>query len=152
LTGVDGRTVTLADLRGKVWLASFVVTRCKNGKCPQVTQTLQRLQKDLAGVPNFLLVTFTVDPEDGQEELKTYARALEADPKRWLFLRGPEEEIHALQQSFHLRAPGSRPEDYHGEKGERPAHSQKLILVDHTGEVRGHFDGLDVEREMKMED
>ena len=144
LTGRDGRTVTLADLRGKVWVASFVVTRCPDGKCPQVTQTLQRLQKDMAGVPNLLLVTFTVDPEDGPEELDRYASKLDADPKRWLFLTGNRDEIHELLLSFHLRGPKNKPGD--------TDHAQKLILVDHTGEVRGYFDGLDVERLAKVED
>jgi protein SCO1/2/putative membrane protein len=144
LTGRDGRTVTLADLRGKVWVASFVVTRCKDGKCPQVTETVRRLQKDLAGVPNVLLVTFTVDPEDGPAELERYASGHDADPQRWLFLTGDKSEIHELLLSFHLRGPANKPGDVD--------HAQKLILVDHAGEVRGYFDGLDVERLMQVED
>jgi protein SCO1/2/putative membrane protein len=134
-TDSTGRTVTKADLAGKVWLASFVVTRCPDGKCPQVTQTMQRLQKELAGVPNLLLVTFTVDPKDGPDELDRYAKAHDADSKRWLFLTGSEEEIHALLQSFHLRAPDSAPGGIE--------HAQKLVLIDHTGKVRGYYDGLE---------
>ena len=42
----DGSTVRKADLLGKVWVASFVFTRC-TGPCPQVTATMARLQSDL---------------------------------------------------------------------------------------------------------
>src|SRR5262249_20978990 len=69
--------------------------------------------------------------------------------RRWLFLTGDEAEIHELLQSFHLRAAGSKPDDYR-EGDKAPMHTQKLILVDHTGRVaegRAYFDGLDVERQ-----
>ena len=36
LTERSGQTVSDATLRGKVWIASFVFTRC-TGPCPQVT-------------------------------------------------------------------------------------------------------------------
>ena len=46
LTERGGRTVTPADLAGKVWVASFVFTRC-TGPCPQVTATVARVQDAL---------------------------------------------------------------------------------------------------------
>jgi uncharacterized membrane protein YozB (DUF420 family)/cytochrome oxidase Cu insertion factor (SCO1/SenC/PrrC family) len=138
LTERSGRTVTRDDLLGKVWVASFVVTRCPDGKCPQVARTLQRLQKELAGRRDLLLVTFTTDPtRDDPDELKRYADAHGADPDRWLFLTGSEEEIDRLMQSFLLRKPGA---DF--QKG-RIDHSQKLVLVDRRGNARGYFDGLE---------
>src|SRR3954452_3323939 len=62
LTERSGKPVTKADLAGKVWVASFVFTRCP-GPCPAVTATVARLQADLAGDPGVRFVTFTVDPE-----------------------------------------------------------------------------------------
>src|SRR4051794_9583276 len=62
LTERDGRTVTNADLAGKVWVASFVFTRCA-GPCSQVSGTMARLQKELEGQKDVALVTLTVDPE-----------------------------------------------------------------------------------------
>ena len=49
LTERGGGTVSRDDLLGKVWIASFVVTRCPDGKCPSVMQTMQRLQKEMTG-------------------------------------------------------------------------------------------------------
>src|SRR5262249_7015201 len=75
-----GGTVSKADLRGKVWVASFVFTRCA-GSCPQVAGTLSRLQRELPDRPDLLLVTFTVDPErDDPGELARYAERYHADP------------------------------------------------------------------------
>jgi uncharacterized membrane protein YozB (DUF420 family)/cytochrome oxidase Cu insertion factor (SCO1/SenC/PrrC family) len=136
LTERNGDTITRDDLRGKVWIASFVLTRCPDGKCPQVTQTLGRLQKRLPNRPDLRLVTFTVDPErDDVGELTRYAEAHGADPERWLFLTGKEEAIDNLLRSFHVRA--GKPQ-----KG-RVDHSQKLVLVDRHGRIRGYFDGLE---------
>src|SRR6516225_7165149 len=58
------RTVTKNDLLGKVWVASFVFTRC-TGPCPQVTATMARIQKDLdlKTRSDLRLVTFTIDPD-----------------------------------------------------------------------------------------
>src|SRR3954451_344898 len=57
-----GRTVSRRDLLGKVWIGSFIFTRCA-GPCSQVSGAMSRLQKELANEDDVLLVTFTVDPE-----------------------------------------------------------------------------------------
>src|SRR5258708_812593 len=62
LTERSGEAITNEDLLGRVWVASFQFTRC-TGPCPQVSRTLARLQGDLAGRRDLLLVTFTIDPE-----------------------------------------------------------------------------------------
>ena len=98
LTERSGRTVTNADLAGKVWIASFVFTRCTGG-CPQVSGTMVRLQEAFRNESDIRLVTFTVDPErDNPAELKEYAEHFGADPERWLFLTGSEKLIHQLIQ------------------------------------------------------
>src|SRR5436309_14344143 len=61
LTERSGKTVTDAGLRGKVWVASFVFTRC-TGPCPQVTATVRRLQGELPDRPDLRFATSTVDP------------------------------------------------------------------------------------------
>src|SRR5205823_3728016 len=98
LTERGGQTVSKADLRGKVWVASFVFTRC-TGPCPSVTGTVAKLQADLdlADRPDLRLVTFSVDPDrDTPDALKKYASHFHAHPDRWLFLTGPESELHRL--------------------------------------------------------
>jgi protein SCO1/2/putative membrane protein len=146
-----GRTVTREGLRGKVWVASFVFTRCTSG-CPQITQTMQRLQKDLAPFPGVLLVTFTVDPgHDNPGELARYAEKYEADPERWLFLTGSQEEIdNLMEKGFHL----PRPIQNQGDKrtpGNEVDHTTRLVVVDAAGHVRGYFDGMPDSRSPDLE-
>src|SRR5579885_2891328 len=151
LTERSGRTVTNADLAGKVWVASFVFTRC-TGPCPQVTGTVARAQDALRGEPDVRLVTFTVDPEhDNPDELKNYADHFGADPERWLFLTGSEEKLYALIRTrFHLGVEHNKGNDV--EPGQAVTHSTRLILVDRRGHIRGYppggtFDGRQVDEE-----
>lgn len=96
LTERSGRTVTLDDLRGKVWVASFFFSTCSRA-CGPMNANLAELHRALADRPDILLVSISVYPEhDTPETLEAYAKALEADPKRWLFLTGDKKQIYDL--------------------------------------------------------
>lgn len=97
------RPVTLADLRGKVWIANFIYTYCTD-TCPLQSARLSKLQDDFAGERDLRLVSITVDPErDTPKVLTEYAARYGADPERWLFLTGEKQAIYALaQQGFYL--------------------------------------------------
>lgn len=145
LTERSGAMLTNADLRGKVWIASFVFTRC-TGPCPQVTATMARLQSELTNERDVRLVTFTVDPKhDDRAELSRYALHFRADKDRWLFLTGPEEKLHRLlRESF--KVPVQRNEKTAG-PGDEYDHSTRLVVVDKRGNIRGYFQGVaDVSR------
>ncbi len=138
LTERSGQIIRKDDLLGKIWIASFEFTRCTAG-CPQISQTMEGLQKDFRPYSDIRLVTFTVDPEhDHPEELREYAKHYHADPERWLFLTGDEKEIYSLlEKSFHLPAQ----KNSEGDPGNAVMHSPKLVLVDRQGHIRGYFDG-----------
>jgi cytochrome oxidase Cu insertion factor (SCO1/SenC/PrrC family) len=148
LTERSGKTVTDKDLRGKVWVGSFIFTRC-TGPCPAVSNTMARLQADLKDelkAGGLKLVTFTVDPErDDPDELKKYAENRQADPNNWLFLTGDREKIHKLMREQFKQAverkvgPDVQPGDEFG-------HSTRLILVDRNGVIRATYDGLPNDR------
>jgi len=96
LVDQNGQTVTNADLRGKIWIADFVFTRCK-GPCPLMTARMLEMQKALVKTPEVKLVSVTVDPaHDTPEVLKAYAEANFADPNRWKFLTGDQAVIEKL--------------------------------------------------------
>src|SRR5688572_30586376 len=92
LTNQHGQTVTAADLRGQVWIANIVFTRCA-GPCPVMTRAMADFQKSLP-VP---LVTLTTDPDnDTPEVLKRFGEKYGADFRRWSFLTGSKEQIARL--------------------------------------------------------
>ncbi|QDU20139.1 SCO family protein [Urbifossiella limnaea] len=139
LTDRSGRTVTDKDLLGKVWVASFVFTRCL-GPCPAVTGTVKELQADLRELPDVRFVTFTVDPSrDNPDELAKYAAKYAADPERWLFLTGPEATVHALMRDRFKLAVGRKEE---AKEGDEYDHSTRLTVVDKKGVIRATFAGM----------
>src|SRR5437899_2759048 len=70
LTERSGQTVTLADLKGKVWLADFVYSTCP-GPCPMISSRLAGLQKQALQNPGVRFVSITTNPaEDTPEVLK----------------------------------------------------------------------------------
>lgn len=135
-----GRTVKLGDLHGKVWIASFIFTRCA-GPCSQVSASMASLQKELAGEQGIVLVSFTVDPEhDTPKVLQEYGKRFSADPERWLFLTGKQDVVYPLiQKSFHLAVEPTTGAERR--PGNEVTHSTRLALVDRKGEIRGYFDG-----------
>jgi cytochrome oxidase Cu insertion factor (SCO1/SenC/PrrC family) len=128
-------------LAGKVWVASFVFSRCCTD-CPQVSAGMARLQGELAGQEGVVLVSFSVDPEyDTPERLQEYAARWGADGQRWLFLTGTEEVIYPLlEKSFHVgvqQNTGSA-----RTQGNEVTHSSKLVVVDQRGRIRGYYSGI----------
>jgi protein SCO1/2 len=154
----SGRTVTLADLRGRVWVANFIYTECTE-TCPTQSLQLSSLQAEFAKEPDLRLVSITVDPEhDTPEALARYAERYRVDPERWLFLTGSRRVIYALAKegfklgvvdpgdpqgaSSLLRLVGPRAAyATHGSKG-LVMHSSRLVVVDRQARVRAYH-GID---------
>lgn len=142
LTERSGRTITNADLRGKIWVANFVYTTCP-GPCPLVTAGVAKVQEATKEDPNVRLVTFSVDPQnDTPAVLAAYAQKFHADPDRWLFLTGPEKPVYNLiQNGFYQAVQDNRGQPL--EPGQfTVTHSTKLVLVDGEGTMRGFYDGV----------
>ena len=143
LTDQNGRVVRPSghELAGKVWVASFIFTRC-SGPCPLVSAAMEQLQKDFADDPDVVLVTFTVDPEyDTPKVLQEYGRRYHADPDRWLFLTGNEADVdRLLSQGFHVGATKNTGPD--ATPGTAVTHDTHLAVVDKRGVVRAYFSGL----------
>ncbi|MBK9385104.1 MAG: SCO family protein [Planctomycetes bacterium] len=122
LESMTGAKVTAAALRGRPCVVEFFFTTCPI--CALMNQGFQRLQRELP--PEVRLVSITVDPEhDTREALQAYAARHDADPARWLFLRGELDTVcDVMEQGFgYLRAAN-------------PAmHSLRFALVDADGEL-----------------
>jgi protein SCO1 len=138
LTERSGRPVTDADLADRVWVASFIFTRCPLS-CPRITSVMKSLQNKLAGT-GVQLVSLSVDPEhDTPEVLSAYAAKFSADPNRWWFLTGPKAEVTALiRERFKL---GLEETSFVEQKAGSEAfeHSDRLALVDRGNRVIGYF-------------
>jgi protein SCO1 len=140
LTNQNNRVVTLGDLRGQVWVADIIFTRCP-GPCLKMTRQMRELQAALPSNSQARLVTLTTDPGfDSPTVLKSYAQRFEADPNRWMFLTGkPKELANLAGRSLKLTAIPKRPDEM-----QSPAdlfiHSTIFVLVDKHGRLRGIFE------------
>jgi protein SCO1/2 len=141
LTDQNSQTVTLDSFRGEVWIADVIFTRCA-GQCPVMSAHMREIQDALPSGAPVKLVSFTTDPDfDTPAVLKNYAGRFHARDGQWIFLTGGKEALrHATVDGLKLsvvdKPPGQRDnaDDFF-------IHSQKLVLIDQRGLIRGYFDG-----------
>jgi protein SCO1/2 len=156
-----GRTITDADVAGKIRVVDFFFTRCTT-ICPRMSVQMQQLQLKLND-PAFKDVVFlshTVDPEhDTPEVLATYARKLEADTARWKFLTGAAPDIYRMGNMGYLlsamkgeKGSSNDPFDFEydpapldSSAAEEFLHDSRFVLVDKQGHIRGFYEGTEAE-------
>ena len=149
LTERGGKTVTRADLLGKVSVVDFIFTSCA-AQCPKVTAEMVKIQGfALPRWKNVQLVSLTVDPErDTPSALSEYARGYSADPERWLFLTGERKRLDDRTRNGFKVASGSPvPVDT---SPEAVLHSVSLVLVDARGRIRGYYQSTDPQEMAKL--
>ena len=129
LTSQTGSLFDSSRLQGSPWLASFFFATC-NGPCPRLNTEIRDLQEKTYSYKGLKIVSFTVDPEhDTPDVLAAYAKRYKADPGRWFFLTGARETLSQLaRDAFQV-----------GALDAAQSHSTRIMLVDRTSRVRGHF-------------
>ncbi len=148
LTERSGENVSLAQLRGKIWIADFIYTSCTD-TCPLQTAMMARLQEEYSLKSDVQLVSVTVDPErDTPQTLALYAARHNADAKRWFFLTGQRDRIiRLIQEGFHLGVAalpnGAEP------SGTIP-HSPRFVLIDKDARIRGYYDSRELEAFVRL--
>lgn len=145
LTERSERTVTNAELEGRVWVATFMFTHCP-GICKPMTANMAQLQHKLRGYAHgdaVRLVMFSLDPErDTPARLREYADEYGADPEQWLFLTGDKQTIWALaNDGFKMGVTDSPNTPINP-----IAHGPHFALVDQQGQIRDFYDSLDAGR------
>ena len=138
LVDQDEQPVSSADLRGEVLVVDFIFTSCPD-VCPLLTQRMADLQGRLTrherGVP-VRLVSISIDPaRDTPAALREFADQYGARPERWTFLTGDPTYVADVVAGFKMAAQKvvDEGEDYH------MVHSEKFLLVDADGAVRGFY-------------
>lgn len=132
----DSTIFSSSKVASKIKVYDFVFTRC-GGICPQMTSNLTRVQEYFKDDSSIVLVSFTVDPGyDNASVLRAYANKYNAVPGKWYFLTGSKDSIYSLGQNhFYLTAKQNEldPTDF--------LHSEKVVLVDEKGWIRGYYNG-----------
>lgn len=133
----SGRLFDSHELDGKVHVVSFFFTSC-TGPCFRQNTQVQVLQESYAS-KGVKFVSITCDPEyDTPQVLAGYARKLRARDNAWYFLTG--DLLHVQRVSVEVyRLPL-----------EKAVHSEKLLVVDRWGQIRGSYHWNDVDQMAAM--
>lgn len=141
LEDADGRTVRLADLRGRVVVLHFIYAACPD-VCPLHAEKIAEVQAMVNRTPMKVLVRFvsiTTDPgRDTADVLRDYGPSHGLDPVNWTFLTTspdqPEDATRRLAEAFGHKFTKT-------EKGYQ-IHSLVTHVIDKEGRLRANFHGL----------
>jgi len=132
LDNIDGSRFQLSRSNGKVRLVSFIFTHCPD-ICPATTRNMADLQDQLKAEGLFgekvAFLTVSFDPErDTPDVLRKYARAFDADPSGWYFLRGDEQAVKQVAKDFGVAVVKQPDGSY--------MHTTRIFLLDQDGNMR----------------
>lgn len=126
LSDQTGNSFDSRSLDGHVWVANFFFTTCPS-TCLAQNRRLAELQHE-PELADVRFVSITCDPDtDTPEVLADYAARFEADPSRWKFCTGPLDYIQRIGR------------DMMGLAVRHNTHSERAIVIDRSGKVRGRF-------------
>ncbi len=143
LTNQNGKEITQANYKDKIYIADFFFTTCQD-ICPVMTKNMYRLQEELKSDNEILLLSHTVIPEiDTVEQLKQYAIENKVDDSKWNLVTGDKKQIYELARKSYLAV-----EDSEFNKFDM-IHTENFILIDKKKQIRGFYDGTN-EKEIEQ--
>lgn len=144
LTNQNGKTITQADYRDKIYVADFFFTTCPT-ICPIMTKNMAAIQEEIKDDDEILLLSHSVTPQiDSVAQLKKYALEKGVMDKKWNLVTGDKKQIYELARKSYLAVKTD------GDGGPFDMiHTENFILVDKERRIRGFYDGTDPE-EMDM--
>ena len=122
---------------GKLTVVNFFFTSCPV-ICPKMMGNMKRIHDLFPDRSDIRFVSISVDPEhDTRERLQWYIHKMHINDKNWQILRGNKSDIYTVARNqFNLvAADANENSDF--------IHSDKLILVDGSGKIRGYYSGLE---------
>jgi protein SCO1/2 len=143
LTNQLGNIVTLETLRGNVWVADIIFSRCL-GPCPDMTRHMSEVQALIPADKPVKLVTLTTDPEfDTAAVLKTYSEHYGTRADRWWFLTGNKVEIARLAVDGLKLVAVEKASADRDNPNDIFIHSTLFVVVDQEGRLRAAIEAME---------
>ncbi len=143
----DSSIITNKNVANKILVSNFIFTRC-GLICPKMTNQMNRVQAMFEENEEVVLLSHTVDPlYDRPFILKKYALKNDAIKNKWYFLTGAKKDLYqmALKGYFIPVSDASVYNTAITNPDEAFIHSEKIVLVDKEGVIRGFYDGTSSE-------
>ena len=137
----SGETVSLADLKGKVFTCAYIYTVCPHG-CAAVLGQMMKLRELHGRRADFHQVSIAVAPErDTPAFLKSYSDGLGLEPDdHWWFLTGDQKQLWSfMDQDLKLTPAKPIPEEESLNPLDLYNHDLRIVLVDRQGRIRGYY-------------
>jgi protein SCO1 len=129
----DGTPFGLPSLQGKISVVDFMFTNCP-GICPAMSGNMSKLYDSFASESRLQFISISVDPDrDTLAALQDYARGFGVNDSRWQFLWMPIDDVISLSENGFKLSAQNLPS----------GHSNRFVLVDQQGRIRGYYDGTD---------
>jgi protein SCO1/2 len=146
------------DLEGKFYIANFMFTSCPS-TCPALMDKMDIIQKRIRGLgTKAAIVTFTVDPTtDTPAVLFKFARKRNTNPYIWNFLTGTQADLEKIVING-FKVPMGTKEEVTKKLEDKTitlmdiAHSDRVVLVDGQGQIRGYYSTEKIEMDRLMID
>jgi protein SCO1/2 len=139
LVDQDSTFRPMSSLRGHRVALTFMYTRCPLPDfCPLMDRHFAEVQKVVNATPELAdvrLMSVTLDPKfDTPDVLKAHAKALAADPSRWHFVTGSNDEVMGFAKLFGVTAQPGQP-------GEMMVHNLRTAVIDPEGRLVKTYSG-----------
>lgn len=136
----NGKERHLEQLRGKVFVVSYLYTTCPQG-CAGIAEEMQKLQDEFGKDPNFALLSISLDPEhDRPEVLKAWLDSKKMGGENWWFLTSPDGQGDAIRdwmtKTFRIVASKKTEADVAKNPADKFDHQLVMVLVDGKGNIR----------------
>jgi protein SCO1/2 len=145
-TNQNGKTITQKDYEGKIYVADFFFTTCPT-ICPIMTDNMVWLQEQIKDNPKVMLLSHSVTPDtDTPEVLKAYAKEKGVIDSKWNLVTGDKKDIYYIARKSYLAVKTSNSKELYD-----MVHTENFILVDGKGQIRGFYNGTNLDKDVEGE-
>lgn len=135
-TDINGQTVSLANLNGKIRLFTWFYTHCPD-QCPLTAYRMEQIQNQLEKSGQFgsrvVFVSMTLDPvRDTLPVIRQWANQFHANFQDWYFLRATPAQTARILKAYGV----GRKQVQNSSVIE---HVIKTILIDQNGNIRATY-------------
>ena len=140
LINQNGETITQENYKDKIYVADFFFTTCKT-ICPIMTKNMHIIQKEIITDNEVMLLSHSVTPEiDTVAQLKRYAKEKHVNSSKWNLVTGDKKQIYELARKSYLAVKDN------GDGGPFDmVHTENFMLIDKKRQIRGFYDGTNLE-------
>lgn len=140
LANQKGEQYTFDPQGEQVYVVNFFFTTC-GSFCPKVTNNLLRVQDRFSAKQDVRILSLSVDPKTDQPKvLSDYAERYGIQSSQWQLLTGKKDKIYDIILNEFLL-----PIEEDGSESHSFLHSDKIVLVDGQGRIRGYYGGQEDE-------